>query len=171
MSLYRLRNIFIFILLVLAAFLLQGTVFSRIPVLQCAPNILLVLTFVFGYCRGKISGMLVGFFGGLLMDTFFCDVIGYHALVLLVIGFISGIWNTWFYSDDLYVPLLLLILSDLFYCIQYYLFWYLLRARFEFGYVLLHIILPEFILTFLAGALLYKPLSLLLERLGTIPEQ
>lgn len=170
MSLYKIRNFLIAAILVIAAFIMQNTIISRIPGLGCAPNIILVIAFVYGYRNGSISGMLIGFFGGLITDVFFCDYIGYNALVLLMIGFISGIWNTYFYSDDLYIPLLLLIGSDLLACLINYVFWYVLRARFEFVYYLVHNILPEFLMTFIVGVILYKPLTALLERLKYIPE-
>ncbi len=170
MSLYKIRNFIIAAILVIAAFIMQNTIISRIPGLGCAPNIILVIAFVYGYRNGSISGMLIGFFGGLITDVFFCDYIGYNALVLLIVGFISGIWNTYFYSDDLYIPLLLLIGSDLLACLINYIFWYVLRARFEFVYYLVHNILPEFLMTFIVGVILYKPLTALLERLKYIPE-
>ena len=171
MSLYRIRNFIVMALIVIAGFILQCTVISRIPFLDCSPNLILIFTFIYGYKNGKTVGMVTGFLGGLLIDIFFCDVIGYNALILVIIGFISGIWNSIFYSDDLYVPLLLMMGSDLLYCIAYYVFWFLLRARFHFGYSMMHIILPEFILTLIAGAILYKPISALIERLARIPEQ
>ncbi len=170
MSLYKIRNFIIAAILVIAAFIMQNTIISRIPGLGCSPNIILVIAFVYGYRNGSIPGMLIGFLGGLITDVFFCDYIGYNALVLLIIGFISGIWNTYFYSDDLYIPLLLLIGSDLLTCLINYVFWYVLRARFEFVYYLVHNILPEFLMTFIVGVILYKPLTALLERLKYIPE-
>ena len=157
--------------MLILAFVLQSTVFSRIPFLGCAPNLVLVLTFIYGYTNSKIVGMITGFFGGLMIDIFFCEVIGYNALILLIIGFISGIWNSLFYSDDLYVPLILLILSDIFYSLVFFVVWYLLKARFQFGYYLLHMILPELLLTFIAGVILYKPVSSLILRLKEVPEQ
>lgn len=171
MSLYRIRNFIIAAVLLILAFVLQSTVFSRLPFLRSAPNLVLVMTFIYGYAGSKIVGMITGMMGGLMLDVFFCDVIGYHALILLIIGFISGVWDSFFYSDDLYVPLILLILSDLFYCIVYFVVWYVLKAKFDFGYYLLHIMLPEFLLTFIAGVILYKPISLLITRLKEVPEQ
>lgn len=170
MSLYRIRNFIIIVLIIIAGFILQCTVISRIRMIGYAPNLMLVFTFIFGYKNGKIAGMITGLFGGLLIDIFFCDVIGYNALILVIIGFISGIWNSYFYSDELYVPLLLMMGSDLVYCAAYYLFWFILRARFDFAYSITRIILPEFILTLIAGAILYKPISLLIEKLHQIPE-
>ncbi len=170
MSIYKIRNFIIYALLLIVAFVLQSSVLSRIPLFGCAPNIVLVLTFIFGYSNSKIMGMLMGLFGGLMMDVFFCDVIGYNALVLLIIGFFSGVWESWFYSDDLYVPLILLTLSDLGYCVLYFLIWYVLRARFDFSYYLLQVLLPEFLLTFITGVILYKPVSALITRLKQVPE-
>jgi rod shape-determining protein MreD len=170
MSLYKIRNFVIAAILIIAAFIMQNTIISRIPGLGCAPDIVLVIAFVYGYKNGRISGMLIGFFGGLITDVFFCDYIGYNALILLIIGFISGIWNTFFYSDDLYIPLLLLTGSDLLMCLINYVFQHLLQARFDFVYYLVHSILPEFLMTFIVGVILYKPLSALLERLKYIPE-
>ena len=167
---YRIRNFFIYAIILILAFVLQSSVFSRIPLFGTAPNIVLVLTFIFGYCNSKISGMLVGMFGGLMIDVFFCDVIGYNALVLLLIGYFSGVWDSVLFSDGLYVPLILLTLSDLIYCILYFVVWYVLKARFDFSYYLLQVLLPEFLLTFIAGVILYKPLRALINRLHMIPE-
>jgi len=151
--------------MVIVAFILQSTVISRIPLLGCAPNIILILTFIYGYCDGQIPGMIIGLLGGLLIDVFFCNVLGYNALVLMVIGFLSGIWRTYFYSDDFYIPMIALTCSNILYCMLYYLFWFVLRARFDFGYYFIHIILPEFLMTFIIGVILYKPVSSLIERL------
>jgi len=171
MSVYKIRNFIIAALMLIAAFVLQSSVLSRVPLFGSTPNLLLVLTFIYGYYNSKITGMLMGLFGGLMMDIFFCDVIGYHALVLMLIGFISGLWNAVFYSDDLYVPLILLSLSDLVYSIMYFIVWYVLQSRFQLGYFLRQVLLPELLLTFIAGVILYKPVTALLTRLREIPEE
>ena len=171
MSVYKIRNFIIHALILIFAFVLQSSVFSRIPLFGSAPNIVLVLTFIHGYSNSKIAGMMTGLFGGLMIDVFFCDVIGYHALVLLIIGFFSGVWDSLFYSDDLYVPLILLTLSDLVYCILYFLVWYVLRARFDISFYLFQVLLPEFLLTLISGVILYKPVSALINRLKMVPEQ
>ena len=165
MSLYRLRNILIAAVLILAAFLLQDTVISRVPVLGCSPNILLIITFVYGYCEGKIPGMITGLFGGLLIDIFFSEYIGFNALILMIAGYVSGIWKTYFYSDDFYIPMVALICDNILYFLAYMVFGFILQGHFEVGYFLLHMVLPEFLMTFIAGVILYKPLSALVERL------
>ncbi len=171
MSIYKIRNFIIAALILIVAFVLQTSVLSRVPLFSSTPNLILVLTFIYGYSNSKIAGMLMGLFGGLMIDVFFCDIIGYHALILLIIGFVSGIWDSIFYSDDLYVPLILLIVSDVIYGIMYFLVWYVLQARFQLGYYLLQVFLPELLLTFIAGVILFKPLTAMIRRLKEVPQE
>jgi len=170
MSIYKIRNIFIAALILIVAFVLQTSVFSRMPLFSCTPNLVLVLVFIYGYSNSKIAGMLMGLFGGLMIDIFFCDIIGYHALILLIIGFVSGIWDSVFYSDDLYVPLILLVFSDVIYGVMYYIVWYILQSRFQLGFYLLQVFLPELLLTFIAGVILYKPVTAMITKLKELPE-
>ena len=56
------------VVMILAAFLLQTTVFQSIKLAGAVPNLLLVLTITYGYLRGRTSGLVIGFFSGLLLD-------------------------------------------------------------------------------------------------------
>ena len=171
MSLYRIRNIIIAALLIIAAYILQWTVFNNIPHWGYSPNLALIITFIYGYTGGKVSGMITGLFSGLLIDIFFCNILGYHALILMLIGYISGIWITYFYSDDLYIPMIILIGSELLYNAINFFVWHVLHSRFDLGYYLLHTTLPELLLTFIAGVILFKPVSALIKKLNTAPEE
>ena len=165
MSLFRLRNFIIVLAMILLAFIIQCTVLSRLTYLSCAPNFLLALTFIYGYSNGKTSGMFIGFFAGLLLDVFFCEFIGFNALIFVIIGFVSGMWNKYFYSDNIYIPLLLLVGSDLFYCLINFFFWFVLRARINIGYYFGNVIIPEFLMTLAAGIIIYKPVTILNNKL------
>ena len=57
--------------LILAAFLLQTTVFQYFQIASVTPNLLLILTSAFGLMRGKKEGLMVGFFSGLMIDLFY----------------------------------------------------------------------------------------------------
>lgn len=155
--LYRVRNACIIFLFILLSFLLQYSVIVKIPFLKCSPNLMLMTTFFFAYARGRNSGMLVGFFAGLVIDIFYCDVIGYNMLVLVVIGLVCGSLGRVFYANNLFTPLSILMGSAFVYDILYYFFWFILQTTFAFKYILLHTIIPELLLTFIAGVLLYKP--------------
>ena len=163
--LYRIRNACFIFLMLLCCYLLQYSVIARISFLKCAPNLMLILTFFFAYTRGKNSGMLVGFFAGLMMDIYFCDVIGYNMLVLLIIGLICGMLGKNFYSDNVFTPMLILMLSAFVYDLCYYFFWFMLQSTFAFGYILIHTIIPELLLTFFAGIIMLKPLTFLIGKM------
>ena len=163
--LYRIRNACLILVMLLASFLLQYSVIARFSFLRCAPNLMLILTFFFAYVRGKNSGMLVGFFAGLMIDIFYCDVIGYNMLVLVIIGLICGSLGKIFYADNIFTPMLILMLSALAYDICYYFVWFILQSTFAFGYILLHTIIPELLLTFVAGVILIKPLTFIVKKM------
>ena len=163
--LYRIRNFFIIALMLIAAFVLQYTVIARMSFLQCAPNILLVITVTYGYSRGKNAGMIVGFFAGLMADVFYCEVIGYNALVLVVIGFMSALLRKKYYSDTLFIPMLIIIISDIGYNLVYFFIWFVLQSKFYFVYSLIHVMIPDLLLTIVAGLVFYKPILFLNSKL------
>ena len=162
---YRIRNFFIIFALLLAAYLLQYSVFIRIPLLNCAPDLMLIVTFTFAYIRNKNAGMLVGFFAGLFIDVFYSSTLGYNAAVLMVIGFICGSLKKVYYSDSVFTQMLILSLCDLFSSLVFYFFWFILQSRFAFSHYLLHVIIPEFVLTFLFGIITVRPLSALIRKM------
>ena len=77
------------VVMILAAFLLQTTVFQSIKLAGAVPNLLLVLTITYGYLRGRTSGLVIGFFSGLLLDCLYGSVIGLYAFIFMTILFIS----------------------------------------------------------------------------------
>ena len=67
-----------------------------------------------------------------------------------------------FYPEDIKLPMIMVIISDLFYGIACYTLAFLLQGRFNFSYYLLNIILPEMVYTIVITCGLY-PLILLTE--------
>lgn len=163
--LYRIRNFFIIAVMLILAYLIQYSVISNLSFLGTAPNLMLIITATYGYSRGKNAGMIIGFFSGLIVDVFFCEVIGYNALMLVTVGFLSALWRRKYYSDTLVIPLVIITLSDLGYNLVYYFVWFILRSQFYFGYSFVHIILPNLLLTFVFGLALYKPILFLNNKL------
>ena len=89
------------------------------------------------------------------MDIFFASVIGFYALLYMYIGYMNGKFAQIFYPQDIKLPVALILCSDFLYGIGCYVILFLLRARFEFTYYLLHIILPEIVYTIAVTLLLY----------------
>ncbi|MBR5359789.1 MAG: rod shape-determining protein MreD [Lachnospiraceae bacterium] len=150
-----LRRIVVFIMII-AAYLLQTTLFKAISIAGIVPNILIILTSAFGFMRGKNEGMLIGFISGLLVDIFFGSILGFYALVYMFIGYVNGFFRRIFYPEDIKLPMILIGASELLYCFICYVFLFMLRGRLHFGYYFLHIIIPDIVYTVLVTLILYK---------------
>lgn len=142
-------------ILVIFCFLLQNTVFNALSFGDIGPNLLIIVTAVFGFMHGKKSGLLVGFFSGLLMDIFFGNVLGFYALIYMYIGFANGFFRKIFFRDDIKLPLVLILSSDIAYSILVFLLLFVLRSRFHFSFYFLHVIIPEAVYTILVSMALY----------------
>lgn len=157
------KRFIVSILLIVICFLLQTTVFKGLAFGGIVPNLLIVLTASFGFMRGERTGLLIGFFSGLLADIFFGNVLGLNAMIYMYIGYTNGKFNRLFFPDDIKLPLLLIFLSDLAYGLLYYITLFLMRSRFQIDFYFLHIILPEIVYTLLMTLLLY-PLILWINK-------
>ena len=142
-------------ILIFICFLLQCTVFHVLAFGGIVPNLLIVLTASFGFMRGEKTGLLIGFFCGILVDIFFGNTIGFYALLYMYIGYMNGKFSAIFYPQDIKLPIALILGSDCFYGLVCYVIMFLLRSRFEFGYYFVHIILPEIVYTIVVTIFLY----------------
>ncbi len=161
------KRVLVEILIIITAFILQSTVFRAISLGGIVPNLLIIITAAFGIMRGRKEGMLTGFFCGLLIDIFFGSVIGFYALVYMVIGYLNGIFQSLFYPEDVKLPMILISLSEVVYCFICYVFLFLLRSRLHLGYYIVHIILPEIVYTIVATIVLYRGILYVNEWLET----
>ena len=152
-------------MLVIVCFLLQCTVFHAIAFGGIVPNLLIILTASFGFMRGEKTGLVIGFFCGLLMDIFFGEVIGFNALLYMYVGYTNGKFNHIFFPEDVKLPMVLIICSDLFYSITCYILMFLMRARFHIGHYFLHVILPEIVYTIVITIFLYPVILWINHRL------
>lgn len=148
------RNIFIAIM-VIVCFVLQSTLFQTLSFGGIAPNLLIIITAAFGFMCGKTCGLLVGFSAGLLYDIFFGDVLCFHALIYMYIGYINGNFKQIFYKEDIKLPLVLITASDLTFGLTYYVLRFLLRGRFHFIHYLESIVIPEVVYTIVVTLVLY----------------
>ena len=155
-------NIVVSALFVIICFLLQCTVFNNLSFGGIIPNLMIIVTASYGFMRGRKSGLLVGFFSGLLMDIFFSSILGFYALIYMYIGYLNGIFRKMFYPEDIKLPIALIVSSDFIYNMVIYILSFLLKGRFQFSYYFLNIIIPEMVYTIIVTCVLY-PLLLLVE--------
>ena len=112
---------------------------------------------------GGITGsLLVGFFAGLITDIQFGTILGFYALLYLVIGFVNGLFEQLYFDEDIKLPLFLISVSEFLYGIIIYLLMFMLRSDFNFLYYLNRIIVPELIYTIVITLGLY-PLILFIN--------
>ncbi|MBU5472738.1 rod shape-determining protein MreD [Roseburia sp. MSJ-14] len=164
------RKITVFLIIVVC-FLLQTTLFQTLAFASIAPNLLIVVVSSFGFMRGRKEGMWIGLFSGLLVDVFFGSVIGFYALIYMYIGYINGFFRKIFFPEDIKLPLILISASDLGYNLLVYFFLFFLRGKFQFGYYILHIMIPELVYTIVITIALYFVILKINQKLETIEKR
>lgn len=143
-------------LIIVICFILESTVFQFFSSASISPNLLIIVTSAFGFMRGKKEGMLVGFFSGLIFDVFFGDLVGFYALIYMIIGYLNGYFKQIFYPEDIKLPLILIGASDFLYGNVICIFMFIMRSKFQYIYYLMNIIIPELIYTILITLVLYQ---------------
>lgn len=158
------KRFIITVLLLITFFVLQGTFFQAISFAGTTPNLMIILTVSLALMRGEKAGLLIGFFAGLLIDIFTGSSIGLYALMYMYLGYANGSFSKIFFPEDIKLPLIMIVVSDIFYGILVYTLLFLLRGRTDMSYYFIHIILPESIYTIVVTLILY-PLILWLNKL------
>ncbi|MDE6567117.1 MAG: rod shape-determining protein MreD [Lachnospiraceae bacterium] len=148
------RYISMFLLLIIC-FLLQTTLFQYLKIANVQPNIILVVTALSGLLYGRKMGIFIGVICGLLLDLLYGSVVGISVLLYLIIGYGNGSANKIYFKDDNVIPMISIVVSDLIYCILYYICNFLLRGRLHFLTYFRNIMMPEIIYTLLIGSIVF----------------
>lgn len=149
-------RIIVLAILIVINFTLQSTLFGFHDIHSITPNLLLILTMSFGLMRGRREGMLVGFFSGFLVDSFFSSVLGPYMLLYMIIGYINGFFHRNYIVEDVLLPLIVIIIDDIIFNFFVYMFSFLLKNRLELGLFFTRIIIPEMLTTALLTIIIYK---------------
>ncbi|MCI8637977.1 MAG: rod shape-determining protein MreD [Coprococcus sp.] len=142
--------------IILCCFLLETTIFRTLAIASIVPNLLIVVTSSFGFMRGKKEGLAIGFICGFLKDMLSGEVLGFYALIYMLIGYANGFFRRVFYDEDIKLPLVLIAASEFLYSISIYVFIFMLQSDFSFLFYLGHIIMPELVYTILVTLILYQ---------------
>lgn len=164
------RKLTVFLIIVVC-YLLQSSVFQAISFASITPNLMIVVVSAFGFMRGKKEGLWIGFFCGLILDIFIGSVIGFYALLYMFIGYVNGFFRKLFYPEDIKLPMLLIAGSDVVCSLIIYFFMFLFRGKFQFGYYLWNIILPELVYTMVVTIFLYFIILKINQKLESIEKR
>lgn len=150
------RKLLINLIMLILAFTVQICVFPQIAFLSSAPNLVLIVVFICSFIEGREHGMFYGLVAGLFMDLFYSGPFGFYTLFFINLGYVSGIFNKYYYEDYITLPLLLSMTSDFVYNLYIYVFRFLIRNRLNFGHYLITIIIPEIIFTTVTTLIVYR---------------
>ncbi|EGG92152.1 rod shape-determining protein MreD [Lachnospiraceae oral taxon 107 str. F0167] len=150
------RRIIVNIAFIIFAFSLQICIFPFIPFLYAAPNLLIILTFTYGFSLGVEEGMLYGVICGILMDLYFSGPFGFFTLLFLWIGFVNGKLTAYFYEEYIFLPFIVCTISEIMYNVFIYIFRFFIREKYDVLYYLKNIVIPEVIITLIFTLLLYR---------------
>lgn len=152
------RRIVVTAISILVCFLLQTSVFDLFKLADTVPNVLLILVSSVAVMRGQKEGMLTGFFSGLLLDMFYGSWLGGFAFLYMIFGFVDGLFNQIYYSDDNFLPIIMIGVNDLLYGLIMFIVYGLLQNHMHVWFYIKSIILPEMVYTIAVGLILYQVL-------------
>jgi len=110
------------LLFILAAALLQSTVFSRLAVYIFAiPDIALCILVYSAYVNGTMTGQITGFFSGIILDFLSAAPLGLNSLIRTLIGGLTGFMKGTFYLDPIFLPMILCAAATILKALVYYL--------------------------------------------------
>ncbi|MBR1670050.1 MAG: rod shape-determining protein MreD [Butyrivibrio sp.] len=158
-----LRFIVNFIFMIVS-FILQTTVFRVLDFGGVTPNLLMIFMISTAFIKGEKPGLVIGFFSGLLVDIFFGTYIGFFALIYMYIGYVFGKLHDMFFTQNLAIPIFLISLGDFIFGFICYVLMFLFRTKFDIGYYMTAIIVPEVVYTAII-AIFYYPFILRVNNL------
>ena len=164
------KRIVIYFLLILFAFLLQTGVFPMLKFLYAAPNLLLIITFSYGFMYGTATGIICGLFAGLMMDIFYSEPFGFFILIYTYLGFFSGLFTENYRSDSLILPILLCLGCDVLYNGAMILYRVITLGYADLKFILKNVVLPEMFFTLIVTIAVYHVLLGTNRRLDRIDD-
>lgn len=93
--------------IVLLGVVLQLSFFSRVALFYVSPDVLPALVVVLALLGGSMTGAVVGFSVGFLLDCLLVQPLGGASLVLLAVGYLAGLFRERFEIHSQLVPPLL----------------------------------------------------------------
>jgi rod shape-determining protein MreD len=96
---------------IVAALLLQTTVFAEVRLLGARPELLYLVTILFAMLEGPPSGAVAGFAGGMAQDFLLDQPKGITALTLTLLGYAVGLLRQYIVSPSALLPVFLVSLG------------------------------------------------------------
>lgn len=78
------------VVLLATALVLQNTALGQATLAGVHPDLVMAIVAAIGAVRGRETGAIAGFLGGLLVDAFVTTPFGLSAIVYVVVGYLAG---------------------------------------------------------------------------------
>lgn len=147
---------FIIAIIVLVNFLIESTILHHLSIFGVIPNTSLIIIVCLALLAGKKTGSVLGLVLGLLEDILFYDVIGVHALIYFIIGYLIGLTDKKVFKENLFLPFFFTSISTFAFHIIYYVFMYFLSINVDFISLMKNVVIIETILNSLLSIIFYK---------------
>lgn len=147
---------FIITIIVLTNFLIESTVLHHLSVFDVTLNTSLIIIVCLALLAGKKTGSVLGLVIGLLEDIVFYDVIGVHALIYFLIGYLVGLTDKKVFKENLFLPFVFTFVSTIAFHIVYYVFMYFLSINIDFINLIKNVVVIEAIFNSLLSIFFYK---------------
>ncbi len=158
-------RIAILLLITLLNLIFQMTIGVYFNYLYILPNTMLVIVLSYAIARGDIEGALFGFVNGLLFDIFVGRVIGFYALLALVVCYIAAKPFKELSPNNFIIPCSMIFLMSIVYDLLFYVIAFLFRGRTDLLAYFLDIILPDAVFNALISIAIYPMIFFLNKRL------
>ncbi|MDR1863302.1 MAG: rod shape-determining protein MreD [Treponema sp.] len=100
------RIIWAAVFIIIAA-LLESTILRRLAVFHAVPDLALGILVYSAYINGTMTGQVLGFFSGFLLDFLSAAPLGLNALIRTLIGALAGTLKGAFFLDRIFIPMFL----------------------------------------------------------------
>jgi rod shape-determining protein MreD len=100
------RIIWAVVFIIIAA-LLESTILRRLTVFHAVPDLALGILVYSAYLNGTMTGQLLGFFSGFLLDFLSAAPLGLNAFVRTLIGALAGTMKGAFFLGSIFLPMVL----------------------------------------------------------------
>ena len=152
------------ILALLGAAILQVGVAPHLAIGGVVPNFILLVVVTLAMVEGPTAGCALGFAGGLVLDLLGSGPIGAWALVLCVVGYLTGMLQERLFAEGWLLPVTVVFAASLFAALGYWAVSSIAGEGGAFGATVLRIILPSAIYNTVLAVLIYPWLARLLRR-------
>jgi rod shape-determining protein MreD len=95
------------VVFIIIAALLESTILRRLAVFHAVPDLALGILVYSAYVNGTMTGQLLGFFSGLLLDFISASPLGLNALIRTLIGALTGTLKGAFFLGRIFFPMVL----------------------------------------------------------------